>query len=383
MLTCLCLLARRCPPRALLLVLLLAAACDGQSPEPTQHDDLSQTYWALRLNHHAALLSTTAPYNTLTVVATPENVEGEALVGLGTPQYESSNPDLVRITADGVVHAVRVGTQVVVRATLTAGNLTYRDTMFVTVVDNTAPPTLVSFSVHPLPPDSAKIAINSPVNLILPVRALGADEQPFIVVSGEADTIPLPVSFRSADPTMVAIEPLNGRILHLQNNRRGKLGVATVYASTVAFGVVKADTVAVEMGLPLFTSVTVTRAKATPGGALVNVFRPSEVYVGVGATVVWHSDLETATDIVFDDPSQAGPASLESPFARDFIFACHPMGLAYDCGGGNVAPFVKRVEPTFGLTSNGAGRTFSTAGTYGYHNTLHGTGGRIVVVDEQ
>ena len=55
----------------------------------------------LELNHHAVLLSTaTAPYDTLTLRATPRNVRGEPLPALAAPHYTSTDLEHVGVTSE-------------------------------------------------------------------------------------------------------------------------------------------------------------------------------------------------------------------------------------------------------------------------------------------
>src|SRR6266511_3209162 len=71
---------RRPVPLVWLAPLVLTLACGGGdtlNPPPPIAD--SALYWSLDLNHHAATMALTAPYDTLQLVATPHNRHGEAL----------------------------------------------------------------------------------------------------------------------------------------------------------------------------------------------------------------------------------------------------------------------------------------------------------------
>src|SRR5690349_7813960 len=80
------------------LILPLALACESSSFKPEPIIDSPELYWDLELNHYAVTLSTTTPYNTLQLVATPRNYRGDPLTGLPAPQYVSGNLEKVDVT---------------------------------------------------------------------------------------------------------------------------------------------------------------------------------------------------------------------------------------------------------------------------------------------
>ena len=107
----------------LLLIAPLMLACESDSLKPAPLVDESQIYWRLELDRHTALMSTTPPYDTLTIAAIPRNAAGEPIAGLPTPQYISMDLEKVRVTPEGVVHAIATTTaQTLVVATLTTNN---------------------------------------------------------------------------------------------------------------------------------------------------------------------------------------------------------------------------------------------------------------------
>src|SRR5690349_9594539 len=117
---------------ALPLGLVSSVGCQGDHLTPTTAlVDPAELYWSLELSHHAVTLSTTAPYDTLTVAATPKNYAGESLAG--TPVYTTTDPRAVVVTPTGVLIAVAPTVPfqpVVVYATMTIGNLKHSDTMY-------------------------------------------------------------------------------------------------------------------------------------------------------------------------------------------------------------------------------------------------------------
>lgn len=218
-------------------------ACGPAEPSPVSVQ-LGHTYWALELNHHAVLLSTTVPWDTLSLMGTPLNHLGQPLLNLAAPQYSSADVRHVMVTPDGVLHAIAPlaeNQEVLVTARLTMGGVTHVDTVYVRVMDTpNPPPVLHSLSIHPLPPDTAKEAVGPDVFLFTrpPLVARSAD-------SSGAPLANLPVYFRSSDPRAASVDRLTGVVTSAQ------MGPVTFYASTTAFGVTKADTLPYRIGWPV------------------------------------------------------------------------------------------------------------------------------------
>ncbi len=363
--------------RVLPLALPLALACTGETLGPPLPDQ-STVYWDLHLNHHAVTLSTTAPYDTLSLVATPRNIRGEPLTGLPAVQYVSRDPERVRVTPGGVLVAISPTVQVVIVATLTTGNLKHKDSLFVRVVADPAPPVLATFSVHPLPPDSAKygaLRFANPAQKKLPVQATDT--------AGAPMANPL-VSFRSSDPAIASIHELTGVI---SNPLGGLPGEVKIYAEMTAFGVAKVDTVRYRIGLPIDTYVMF---RPRPDGLPGSIIDEKELRVGVGAAVFFRGftgDPRVEIDIVFSDPTHVAGfvGSSVVPFAPLSNSLCgsfKPRGLADCTNGGNIMmPLGQNTNgsPQLGI----AARVFPVPGIYDFHSTLNSAvQGRIVVIDE-
>ena len=119
--------------------------------------DPSQLLASVVLDHHAIVLSTTAPWNTIQLTTTPMSGAGAPLAGLPAATYSLSDSGSVAVSADGTVSALAPASGVLVIASVSAGNSTRKDTAYVTVVDTPTPPVLATFSIQPLPGDSAKM----------------------------------------------------------------------------------------------------------------------------------------------------------------------------------------------------------------------------------
>ncbi len=378
---------------AIIAALSIIGACGADGPTPPPLIEPDELYWNLQLNHRALTLSTTAPYDTLTLVATPRNMRGVAIEGTTRVQFVSDKVKHVTVSPEGTLVAVAPTegssatdsfNSVKVVARLTVGNLTHRDSLFVRVVDIDAPPVLASLSLHPVPPDSAKVAAQSRATLggsscgLLSARA---------TTSTGAPLDDLPVSIRSSDTTIAQTSQDVGANLVYTGSGSSRCviypyrpGTVTLYAATTAFGATKVDTLPYRVGWPLSGEVVVV---PTEVGSSMNTFVDPVVKIGAGGIVFWNSETATAaTDVIFADPTNVAAVStapnlLDGPDDPPGMLLLFCAAFGMDCAnGGN---FV--IPP--GVPYLAAARIFPVPGTYDYHNPLSGAGGRIVVVDEQ
>jgi hypothetical protein len=331
---------------------LVVGGCSGDAAvAPPPVTDVSQTYWALTLDYHAVTVSTVAPYDTIRLTAIPRNAAGEPLSGLPAPTFTSTDLERVQVDADGLVHARKVGNKVRVVATLAHGNLVHADTVLITVTNTASPPVLATLSIHPVPPDSAKLAVST--TKVVAARLLKADST---AISG------LAVYYTSTDPTTATIDRTTGRIIPVRP------GTVTIIASATAYGITKADTLPYVVGYPVLMPVTVT-TQVNASGQVEASFDPNVITIGTGGTVlIVNPPANTvAIDMTFDDPTNVAGASQY----------CTPF-MNYGCDSGNIA--------AFGGDSTGANsiraRSFPVPGTYPFRSTIFGTTGTIVVVDE-
>lgn len=393
----------------LMAFVLTAAGCAGDGLQQPSFVDGNEVYWALELDQRAITMSTTSPYDTLTIVAVPRKAGGAPIAGLPKPTYVSMDFKHVTVTPEGVLVAVAPTDEPVgVIATLTVGNLKHADTAWVRIVDNPSPTLLGSFSIHPIPPDSAKVAMPgnlgfaSSVFLNKLVHATDATGAPFPTVDVlDRDFNPLSVpdllvAFRSSDPQTAAppVGDMGGGTVQQGGLLTFELfgsrpGTVTLYASATAFGVSRADTIQFQVGWPVLAAIDIEPVAA---GSLVNTFVQPALKVGTGAAVLWGSHSSAATtDVTFADTSNL--TSLNSAvFLQGTpagFFLCSvviPYWGASDCDSrGN---FTIPVPPQgyFGGASFDlmmAGRVFNVPGTYGYHSASHNASGQIIVVDER
>src|SRR5690348_7928741 len=134
---------------------LVFASCGSDAVAPTPTSNPTALYWALTLDHHAVTLATTSPYDTSRLTATPRDPSGAPLSVPIAVTYQSTDLAHVGVSPEGVLQAVAPASQIQVIATLSLGNVTHVDTAVVNVTTDSAPPVLTTFSIHPVPPDSA------------------------------------------------------------------------------------------------------------------------------------------------------------------------------------------------------------------------------------
>ena len=338
-----------CAAAALVLAAVGCAPDAAVAPSPRVNDP--NMYWALTLDHRAITMSTAALFDTIRLTATPRTSDGTPIATLPAPTYTSLDLERAEVSADGLVHVIKSGNKIPVVATLAVGNLRHSDTAFINVTDVATPPVLAAFSIHPIPPDSAK---TGDTKLIAP-RAMAADSTPIPGLS---------VYYTVSDPTTATIDRALGMLT------RVRTGEVTVIATATAYGVTKADTVTYRIGNPTTGVISITAMRDASGKA-INGFLPGYLLIGPGALVEFINGTGVATDVTFDDPTNIVP---------DAVY-CASLGALNPtfCEGGNVVAFPTDPDaPVSGLRL----RRFPVPGTYHYHSTIFGTSGTIVVSDD-
>ncbi|MBX6330989.1 MAG: hypothetical protein IRY91_03980 [Gemmatimonadaceae bacterium] len=350
--------ARRDVRRGWLAVLpmLIALGCAGDAPEtPPPVTDPARIYWTLTLDYHAVTLSTVAPYDTIQLTATPRTPDGTPLAGLPAPTFESLDRDRAEVSADGLVHAIKSGTQIPVVATLTVGNLRHADTVLINVTDEANPPVLATLSIQPDSGDSAKTAIN--VNRAITTYTLAADGSP---ITG------LAVYYTTRGSDAATIDRATGLLFPVHP------GHVTIVASATAYGVTKTDSLRYTIGYSSQQELDIV-AQVNASGQTVGGFSRPLILLGPGGRLIIVNQTNIATDLTFDDPTN---------IVRDEQFCVPPFTLfPYLCEDGNVEAFANDPNDPSGASILRF-RRFPVPGTYRYHSTIFGTAGTIVVVDE-
>lgn len=357
---------------AALTFVVLGGCADGATPqEPLAGDQAAGLYWALTLDHDAAVLSTASPYDTLRITATPRDGTGRPLGGLGLVTYHSDNPQQIAVDSTGLVRALGVGEGLAVVAELAAGGTVHSDTLFVTITNDPAPPAFADLSIRPSAPDSTKWAVNGDGSMLFIQPTGDSFSLPFKVVSPfgtdvNGQLIPgVPATYASSDPKVALVDGVNGGTLMVLFPK--KPGRTMVTASTTAYGVKLADTVEFTITMPVVTVVKIQRRQ----GSGEITFSPREVVVSPGGTVIWVNTTGEPVDIAFDNAGAVGAHGLPS---------CAAGGVVDPGGTGDVPAFGEPLAPNAPLSAaNCRSRGFAVPGVYPYRSALTGATGRVVV----
>jgi hypothetical protein len=330
----------------------------------------SQAYWTLRLNYHAVNLALQVPYDTVQLIATPLNANGEVL--LSTPPVTFTAGDsTVSVDSTGFVTANyrtrNVQRPTMVIASLQYQNITLRDTVLIQVTPTAPTAALKTFALMPLMGVGTTCNLNAlSVSLVencgpIAVLATDADGDTIADANGSA----LLINYATLNPRAARIDQ-SGDITETDT------GHVTFTASTWAYGTMKADSLHVAVSWPRYTMNQIS--EVTPANSLTSVlvFEPSKT-VSVGGTVVWYNPYANPIDIVFDDSTTIGEGCL--------YLLC---GILPSTGTGNVPPFY--TDATYSdpspFASGFAGRSFPVAGTYHYHSRLYPSSTGVIYVKE-
>lgn len=326
-------------------------ACQTDTPITPQLDPAG-VYQSLTLNYHGITLGHAAPYDTLTLVATPRSATGATLVSTEPVQYTSSDSVSVRVTSGGELIALVPNRTAVVYARLAINGVTRVDSTQVFVSTSATPPAITQFSVQPRASDSAKVA-----------AAVSKTITPFFI-NGTDTLASFMTHFRLANYKVGVMNEFTGSLAAQSP------GIGTVVATATVFGKQWTDSVSIMVGLPITGYVTFQTLKNVDGTVSYG-FSPPTVYLGVGGVVYWTTNsLPTAPatpyDVVFDDTThvKANPAL--------------PFGFF-----GNVNGDIAAWAFTTSFFDIQRSRMFDSAGTITYHSTVYNATGRIVVVNDR
>lgn len=343
---------------------LLGCGSDTTGPAPLAP---GAAYWTLQFNHRAVNLALTAPYDTVLLHAAALTATGTPLAGAGAVTYTTSDSAL-HVDSTGLVRAryTTNGATAHVIATLTAQGVTLTDTALFQVTDTVPHYPLATFSIQVNPND-----VDALQRTVVPVDWSGNDNTgsfliPVYITDTHGDSLctvantfgspcPLLVSWTTSDPTMATFDALGDLQPH-------NLGQVTIYASVLAYGVARQDSLRLTIGYPTNPIVNaIVAVWATPPGSVTPMltFSPSTETIGVGGGVVFfNSDSTDSMDVVFDDSTAVS-------------------GL-YGDPGGNIPPMTTNTPDPSGA-SGAAFRKFPIAGIYTYHSRKYGSGGKIIV----
>jgi hypothetical protein len=327
-------------------------ACSTDTPIAPDLDPAS-IYQSLTLDQHGITLGPSAPYDTLTLVATARSADGAVLHPDSPVRFTSSDSTSIRVTDGGQLIALVPGRSAVVFARLTIGGVTRVDSTQVTVYPTATPPVITALSVQPKASDSAKVAA-SKTKVITSYFINGSD-----TLSG------LKAQYHLANYKLGTMNEFTGSL------SAKAPGVGMIVASATVFGQRWTDSVLFTVGLPL-TGFSTAQILKKLDGSTTYQFTPSTIYIGVGGVVNWNTTAgfpgSTALpyDVVFDRVEHV-KADPQKPYAFD----------------GNVDGNIEAWSYAGGFFGIQRSRMFSAADTIVYHSTVYaGAVGRIIVIDD-
>lgn len=321
----------------------LGCGSDTTGPAPIP---ASAAYFTLQLNAHAITIDTGAM---IQLTATPRTATG-AVFTAGSPVTYTTHDTTITVSATGLVRArAHTRSPAAVVASSTAQGVTLVDTAFVQVTD-TAPTTpLDTFSIQPLPGDSAKGSVNSrPTIAARAITAAGA-------------SLPVLAYYTSSDNTVATIDRLTGAVHPVRP------GNVTFYATTWAYGVAKQDSLPYLIGYPTFTGIVAT-----------TFFNPPILTVGHGAQIFFANPTADTIDVTFADTSAI--TNDGSSFTVDGD--CNGLTLTVTGGTFRIVGDTAAADAN---CDNGAGIGFIQMtptlpdGDYPYHSHALGVGGIVRV----
>jgi hypothetical protein len=351
---------------AVLLLLPLIGGCGSDDPvDPTSNG--IRPYWSLQLNHKAITLGLNSEVDTLRLVATPFAPDGSTLDEIGVVTFTSSNTDVVTVEADGLLTGIGTTSGVMIVASMTAQGVTHADTATVAVTDDPGAIRLASFSIDPIPPDSAKFAVGG--SYTESFRNL----TPILLDTDGNPMEGLPVFFQSLDLTTALVDNWSSSVTGL---RPGYLDIA---ARTTVYGEQFVDTLHYRIGYPGVIRPKMYGKMYAYITYPIGTFSPRVMRVGVGAVM----ELEYAmggdgslADVVFDNPAVV-EAVPEQYSCVTYEIACEDAGNIEPFGP--PAPLIDYMDYD---RNRLRARRLTQAGTYNLSSATWGTTATIIVVDE-
>jgi hypothetical protein len=352
--------------RLLLLLMLGAVAVGcGDSTPGTAPLTAREAYWGLRLNYHAINLAIAPPYNTVRLVATPLNAEGDVIPDIGPVKFATVD-SAIRVDSTGTVVAqYRTNSNVAyVIASLQYQNLTLADTVAVQVTQAAPSERLATFSLQP------QIGYHSSCSLSVfggfldtcgSLRVSATDSAGGIV--SNSGTSSIVIAYTSSNP-LIALVDQKGKITAVDT------GHVTFTASTWAYGIVMRDSLQYVIDWPQYQQMNIVLAVPPNGLTAVPTFEEPVVTLGVGGTLAWLNLEAPPLDIVFDDSVDVDSGCIQLD-----------CSAAPTTGVGNVPSYY--LDPAYtGFGIGYAARSFPVAGTYHYHSSLYPSSTGVVYVRE-
>lgn len=346
--------ARRLAGRVLSVLalgLLALGGCGDLHPVATfePERDGAKLFGSLTLDHRAINLTTTAPYDTIRLTATPRNLRGEPLEGLPAPTFRSADTVSVWVTPDGLVKARKTTAGVrVIAEVVTGDNVRHVDTAFVKVTANAAPPQLASLEITFASPEQAEwpmttgdfgvlaevyftvAGVPRPAGRTITVSARDGAGNP---VSG------LEIDYISLNPNRVKVNRRTGAVEKVVGPPGDQVSFV---ARTKAFGVVRADTATIKIIGPMAHAFLITDIRGA------RTWTNKEVVIRPGGVVSWYyvQNQGNSVGIKFEDHTNIELVpELCAGGGHNYPFLCASSGDIAIPGTMNEAHFRRFPQP--------------------------------------
>jgi hypothetical protein len=352
--------------RSLLLFALsvVTIGC-GDSPSGIAPLTAHEAYWGLRLNYHAINLAIVPPYNTVRLVATPLNAEGNVIPDIGPVRFTTVD-SAIRVDSTGTVIAqYRTNSNVAhVIASLQYQNITLADTVAIQVTPTAPSARLATFSLQPHAGYNSFCSLSAFAGFLDTCGSLmvsATDSAGGIVSDPRMSSIV--IAYASSNP-LIALVDQEGKITAVDT------GHVTFTASTWAYGITMRDSLQYVIDWPQYQQMNIVLAVPPNSLTAVPTFEEPSVTLGVGGTLGWINLTAPPIDIVFDDS-----LAVDS--------GCFQLDCSVPTTGvGNVPSYYLDTAYT-GFGIGYAARSFPAAGTYHYHSRLYPSSTGVVYVRER
>jgi hypothetical protein len=260
------------------------------------------------MNYHVINL-TSAPYDTVTLVAKPYSASGALLpMTDARVQWIARDTTALSVTSDGHVTPIKVGIGTWVVAAISIGQVTQRDSTWVTRLANE--PVITGISAAPVGTDTTIITPGR--YKALPVFLTGTNLAGVAVYYDLPDTAVAYMRFSISRKRlgMTANAASTGRV---SANIGGMApGTVMVRVMTTVRGVTWVDSVPYIVRRSWATAFVGASQQNFRDGTKKYVASPDTTYIAIGGVVSLSSQGHA---IVFDDPSKALPGEASGPSA--------------------------------------------------------------------
>lgn len=315
-------------------------------------------FWDVLVNHRAVTMATVAPFDTITLTATPRNYLGHKIVIEGTVSYWSGDKAL-KVDSTGMVKALGVVTTAWVFASYSYGGMTHTDSVLFKVTAGAPSIEAGLLSLELAPGDSAKHAVGVPDGIF---GTTPSDKRPAVSLISTLNTkmTGFPIRYSTSDSTIMRVNQTTGAMRGLRPDSRAYLRAeATVYGKELK------DSIEYYIGYPLMYHIGTSWKAPVGTGQFAGNWAPAfDIIVGTGAVVVWHAEGALKSfNVKFDRTEGIGASELHCILFQDCTFGDIPLiPQQEELIDITVSP------PEINLVSGVRARQFNQSGDFQFHS---------------